>query len=221
MIADNVEIRHRIDQLKLSYEGYTRQLSRPNLSDERQERLKASVRMLEQEGGTLEKLAQFGRVEADRDKIEAEVKARLGIVRERLASDPSLDGYSQEEREQTSGELKALQWALGQDKLVQDTQEWARETAFDPTRAERTLPALLDLVGREGGDTDTRANAAYDAGQLHIVGAIPMLVGALGDEPLVAEMAIQALCRFSKDELRSANVDARVLERVEKARQQD
>src|SRR5450759_3609927 len=107
MIADNVEIRHSIDQLKLSYEGYTRQLYRTNMSDERQERLKASVRMLEQEGGTLEKLAQFGRVEADRDKIEAEVKARRGIVRERLASDPSLDGYSQEEREQTSGELKA------------------------------------------------------------------------------------------------------------------
>ena len=81
-----------IDELKLSYEGYKRQLSRPELSNERQERLKASVQMLEQEIGTLETLVQFGRVEADRAKIEAEVRERLDIVKQRLASDPALDG---------------------------------------------------------------------------------------------------------------------------------
>ncbi|HST05260.1 MAG TPA: hypothetical protein VLQ48_11055 [Chloroflexia bacterium] len=221
MIVANEEIRNHIDQLKLSYEGYKRQLSRPNLSDERQERLNMSVHMLEQEIGTLEKLAQFGRVETDREKIETEVRNRLDIVKLRLATDPALDGYSQEEREQTSGELKALEWALGQDKLLQDTQEWARETAFDPTRAERTLPALLDRVGREGSDADARANAAYDAGQLHIVRAIPMLIAALDDETLVAKTALGALCKFSPEELQEAGVDVQTLEMIAEARQRD
>jgi hypothetical protein len=218
MIADNTEIRNHIDELKLSYEGYKRQLSRPDLSNERQERLKASVQMLEQEIGTLETLAQFGRVEADRGKIEAEVRERLGIVKERLASDPALDGYSVEECEQTSGEVKALEWALGEDRLVRDTQEWLRETAFDPMRAERTVPALLDKLMRESDDVDTKANAMYDAGQLHIVAAIPALAAALGDEPLVSETALGALCKFNDEELRQAGVDEEVLARVGVAR---
>ena len=219
MIADNAAIRNHIDELKLSYEGYKRQLSRPELSSERQERLKASIQMLEQEIGTLETLAQFGRVETDRGKIEAEVRERLGIVKQRLVSDPALDGYSREEREQTSGEVRALEWALGEDRLIRDTQEWARETAFDPTRAERTVPALLDRLMRESDDVDTKANAMYDAGQLHIVGAIPALAAALADEPLVSETALGALSKFSDEELRGAGLDAEVLARVEVARQ--
>jgi hypothetical protein len=218
MIADNAEIRSHIDELKLSCEGYKRQLSRPELSKERQERLKASVQMLEQEISTLETLVQFGRVEADRGKIEAEVRERLGIVKERLASDPALDGYSVEEREQTSGEVRALEWALGEDRLVRDTQEWLRETAFDPTRAERTMPALLDKLMRESDDVDTKANAMYDAGQLHIVAAIPALAAALGDEPLVSETALGALCKFNDEELRGAGLDEEVLARVAVAR---
>ena len=220
MIADNAEIRSHIDELKLSYEGYKRQLSRPELSNERQERLKASVQMLEQEIGTLETLVQFGRVEADRGKIEAEVRERLDVVKQRLASDPALDGYTEEEREQTSGELKALEWALGQDRLVRDTQEWVRATEFDPTRAERTVPALLDRLMRESDDVDTRANAMYDAGQLHIVAAIPALVAGLAEEPLVSETALGALSKFSDEELRGAGVDEDVLARVAVARQQ-
>lgn len=218
MIADNAGIRSHIDELKLSYEGYKRQLSRPDLSNERQERLKVSVQMLEHEIGTLETLVQFGRVEADRGKIEAEVRERLDIVKQRLASDPALDGYTEEEREQTSGELKALEWALGEDRLVRDTQEWARATAFDPTRAERNVPPLLDKLMRESDDVDTRANAMYDAGQLHIVAAIPALAAALGDEPLVSETALGALCKFSDEELRGAGLDEVVLARVEVAR---
>jgi hypothetical protein len=220
MIVDNAEIRNRVEQLRLSYEGYKRQLSREGVTWERQERLRVSVRMLEEEIGTLEKLVQFGRVEADREKIEAEVRSRLSVVKERLASDAALDGYSQEEREQTSGDVKALEWALGEDRLVRDTQEWARETAFDPTRAERRLPAMLDMLLREGSDADTRANAAYDAGQLHIVEAIPMLAAALGDEREVAEMALRALCRFSEEELREAKLEDVVIRRVGRARRQ-
>ena len=176
--------------------------------------------MLEQEIGTLETLVQFGRVEADRGKIEAEVRERLDVVKQRLASDPALDGYTEEEREQTSGELKALEWALGQDRLVRDTQEWVRATEFDPTRAERTVPALLDRLMRESDDVDTRANAMYDAGQLHIVAAIPALVAGLAEEPLVSETALGALSKFSDEELRGAGVDEDVLARVAVARQQ-
>ena len=86
-------------------------------------------------------------------------------------------------------------------------------------RAERTVPALLDKLMRESDDVDTRANAMYDAGQLHIVTAIPALAAALGEEPLVSETALGALCKFSGEELRGAGLDEDVLARVEVARQ--
>src|SRR5207248_2373450 len=107
MIASQSDIRNRIDQLKLSYDGYSRQIARPGISDERRERLETSVRLLEQEIATLEKLAQFGRLEPDRDKIVGSAQDRLALLRERMSGDPALDGYSQEERERTSGEVQA------------------------------------------------------------------------------------------------------------------
>src|SRR5258708_9274677 len=99
MIVSQAEVRSRIDQLKLSFEGYKRQLDHLDLSAERTERLQTEVRLLQEEIATLETLAQFGRVEPDRDKIEAEVRSRLAHVRQRLSSDPPLQQDNTEERD--------------------------------------------------------------------------------------------------------------------------
>ncbi len=163
-------------------------------------------------------LAQFGRLEPDRDKIEAEVRSRLSILKERLANDPELAELAPEDRELASGALKALQWAVGEDRLTQYTEEWARETAPNPTRLERTLPALLALTVRENEDPKARANAAYDAGQLHLTETISALAEALTDQEEVAEMALNALCMFSDAELTEAGIDRTLLERVTIAR---
>lgn len=218
MIVSQADIRNRIEELKFSFEGYRRQVSRPGISDERRERLERGVRLWEEELATLEKLAQFGRVEPDRDKIEAEVRSRISILRERLANDPALSDIPEEYRALTSGELVALQWAVGEDKLAQATEEWTMKTVPDPTRLDRTLPPLLVMTIHESPDPQARANAAYDAGQLHIVEAIPALSVALGDEGDVAEIALGALCLFTDDELVRAGLRGEVVERVRETR---
>ena len=207
MIVSQGEVRNRIEQLKLSHDGYSRQLGRSDLSDDRRARLETSVRLLKDEIATLETLAQFGRVEPDRDKIEAEVRSRLEVVRERLASDPALADLPPEDRDLSSGEVRALQWTLGQDSLTQSTQQWMRETAPDPARLAQKLPALLALALRESSDPNARASAAYDLGKLHITQAIPALAEALRNQPEVAETALSALCTFSDNELRTAGLD--------------
>ncbi len=214
MIMSQGEIRNRIDHLNLSYKGYTRQLRRPDLSDDRRERLDVTVSLLKDEIATLETLAQFGRVEPDRDKIETEARSRLNIVRDKLADNETLVDLSPEERELTSGEIRALQWALGEDKLTQYTRDWAQATAPDPARLSRNLPVLLSRAVKERSDPNARANAAYDLGKLHITEAIPALADALGDEAVVAEIALAALATFSDDELRSAGLGNDILLRV-------
>lgn len=217
MMSQN-DVRNRIDQLKLSFDGYSRQLSRPGISAERRERLETSVRLLSEEMATLEKLSQFGRVEPDRDKIEAEVRSRLAVVRERLANDPELAEVAEEDRVFASGELMALQWAVGEDRLMQVTEEWATKMAPNPTRLARSLPPLLAMTVRENPDPQARANAAYDIGQLHIVEAIPALADALADQEDIAETALNALCLFSDRELGAAGLDQDLLERISEVR---
>jgi hypothetical protein len=174
--------------------------------------------LLREEIATLETLAQFGRVEPDRGKIATEVEKRLAIVRERLAGDPALAELSPEDRNLSSGEARALQWALGRDRLTQDTQEWLRETAPDPVRLARRLPTLLTQALRESSDPGARASAAYDLGKLHFSEAIPALVQALEDRPEVAETALGALCAFDDNELLAAGLDREILERISAAR---
>lgn len=218
MIVSQAEIRNRIDQLKLSYDGYSRQLGRSNLSDDRRERLETSVHLLKEELATLDTLAQFGRVEQDRDKIETEVRARLGVLRDKLANDPTLAALAPEDRDLTSGEIRALQWSLGEDKLTHDTAEWARATAPDPDRLTRTLPPLLIRAVRESSDPNARASAAYDLGKMHIAESIPALAAALDDQPDVAEIALAALCTFTDGELQAAGLAQPLLRRIAAAR---
>jgi hypothetical protein len=215
MIVSQAEVRNRIDQLKLSYDGYSRQLRKPDLSEDRRERLETSVRLLQEEIATLETLAQFGRVEPDRDKIEAEVRSRLSLLRARVASDPALAELSPDDRDLASGAVRALQWTLGEDRLTQHTEEWLRETAPNPARLARTLPLLLARSVRESSDPNARASAAYDLGNLHFTDAIPALADALADgQTDVAEAALTALRKFTAEELRSAGLDDTLLERI-------
>src|SRR5690349_2667571 len=109
MLVSQSEVRSRTDQAKPSFEGYTRQRDHLGLSPERQERLANDVRLLKEELATLETLSQFGRIEPDRHKIEASVRDRLAHLRTRLAADPSLAPFTPEERDQSSGEIRALQ----------------------------------------------------------------------------------------------------------------
>ena len=144
MLVSQNEIRSRIEQVKLGYEGYRRQLSRLNLEGERKERIETDVRLMQEELNTLETLAQFGRIEPDRDKIEAEVSSRLAILRDRMATDPDLALYTQEERDSSSGEICALQWSLGEDILTFYTQELMKGHDPDPSRTDRACrPAYL------------------------------------------------------------------------------
>src|SRR5205807_10568472 len=85
MIASQLEIRSHIEQLRLGQTGYTRQLAKLEISPERRERLEIDVRLAEEEIATLEKIAQLGRVEPDRAKVEAAMRERLLALRTRLA----------------------------------------------------------------------------------------------------------------------------------------
>src|SRR4051794_16583750 len=218
MIVGQGEVRSRIEQIKLSYEGYRRQLDHLDLSVERKERLEVDVRLLQQELATLETLAQFGRIEQDRDKIEASVRERLAHLRERLATDPDLATYTPEERDQSSGEIRALQWALGEDTLTLYTNELMKGHDPDPSRTDRALPGILIHALEEGPDVDTRASAAYDLGKLHITQAIPALAAALTDDPFVADLALRSLASFSDEELAAANLAPAVISKVVEAR---
>src|SRR5207248_3302797 len=90
LIASQAEIRGRIEQVKLSDTGYRRQLALLNVSPERRERLETDVRLAQEEIATLETLAQLGRVEPDRGKVEVATRERLDAVRARMSSDPAL-----------------------------------------------------------------------------------------------------------------------------------
>ena len=218
MIVSQTEVRSRIEQIKLSYEGYMRQLGHLDLSAERKERLEVEVRLLQQELATLETLAQFGRVEPDRDKIEASVRERIDHLRERLAADPNLAVYTAEERDQSSGEIRALQWALGEDTLTLYTNELMKGHDPDPSRTDRAMPGILIHALEEGPDIDTRASAAYDLGKLHIARGIPALAAALNDDPFVADLALRSLASFTDEDLAAANLDPSVRARITEAR---
>ena len=216
MTASHAEIRTRIDQLRLSYSGYQRQLDRLDLSEERRERLGIEVRLLGEEIATLEKIAQVARVEPDGDKIATIVRDRLVAVRGRIAADPDVAELTPEERDYTSGEVKALLWALGEDRLSLNLGILMEGYSLsDPTRADRVLPGLLTRTITEGESAEARANAAYDVGKMRITQAIPALVAALEDDPWVAEIALDALCAFTGEELRQAGVPDSVMQRVE------
>jgi acyl-CoA synthetase (AMP-forming)/AMP-acid ligase II len=92
MIVSQNEVRARIDQLQLNYEGYRRQLSRLELSGDRRERLERDVLLIGEEIATLEKIAQVGRVEPNRDRIEEIVRERLAVFKTpvRIAFLPSM-----------------------------------------------------------------------------------------------------------------------------------
>jgi len=216
--VSQAQVRSRIDQLTLSFEGYKRQLYHLDLSEERKERLQTEVRLLQEEIATLETLAQFGRVELDRDKIEAEVRSRLAHMRQRLASDPALHDYSADERDMASGEVRALQWSLGEDTLSLYTQELLKGHDPDPSRTDRAMPGILIHTLEEGPDVDTRASAAYDLGKLHIAQGIPALAAALTDDPFVAELALKALASFSDDEISTAGLPDDVIAEIRQAR---
>ncbi len=220
MIATQSAIRGRLEQTRLSFEGYSRQLARLDLSPERRERIETDVRLLEQEIATLETLAQLGRVEPDRERVEAAVRERLAAVQDRMASDLTLSNLTGAERNRILGEVRALSWALGEDRLTQGMQMIMEGHEYaDPSRTDRALPAILINMLRAGPDTDSRASAAYELGKLRIAQAIPTLADALGDDPFVAEAALHALCAFQDDQLAEAGLDESLIEKVRSVRQ--
>lgn len=218
MIVSQNEIRSRIEQLRLNYEGYRRQLSRLDLSGERRERLERDVQLLDNEIATLEKIAQVGRVEPDRARIEEIVRERLAVVHERFASDPATAHLTSQEHEAISGETRALMWTLREDTLTRYSDELARGRTPDPERTNRAMPTILTHTLRNGPNVEARASAAYDLGKLHVAQAIPALADALADDTLVAQMALGALARFSDDELTAAGMAPAIVEQVRAAR---
>jgi HEAT repeat protein len=218
MIVSQNEIRSRIEQLRLNYDGYRRQLARLEPSGERRERLERDVQLLGDEIATLEKIAQVGRVEPDRARIEEIVRERLAVLHERFSTDPTTAHLTAQEQELTSGEARALLWTLREDTLTRYSDELAKGRTPDPARTDRAMPTILMHTLRNGPNIDARASAAYDLGKLHIPEAIPALADALGDDPLVARMALGALARFSDDELTAAGTAPAIVEQVRAAR---
>jgi hypothetical protein len=209
MIVSHEEIRARIEQLRLNCEGYRRQIAHLDLSPERRQRLENEVHLLEEEITTLEKIAQLGRVEPDRGKIEALVVERLETVRSSLAALPP------DQHESASGEVKALLWALGQDRLTLSMRQLAlNRLRPNPHQTDRTVAATIIHNLRAGPDPETRAGAAYEAGKLQIAEALPHLVAALGDHRLVADVALEALACFADHQLRAAGVAEDTLARI-------
>lgn len=219
MIATQNEIRSRIEQITLNYNGYKRQLARLDLTQERQTRLEIEVRLLEEELATLEKIAQLGRVEPNRSWVEASVRERVVALQEQLDADPALAGLQPDERELASGEMRALRWALGEDMLSQVTRELnVGQHKPAPENTDRVVAAMLTRTLENGPDAELRASAAYDLGKLGIVQAIPLLAAALNDEPLVAGIALHSLCGFSDEQLRQAGLSGEQLAKVRAAR---
>lgn len=219
MIVSQGEVRSKIDQVKVGYEGYKRQLKRADLTIERKGRLEAEIKLAADEIATLEKVAQLGRVEQDRTKIEEIVRERLAAMRAKLAADPFLAALSSQERDLLSGEVRALVWALREDTLTLFTQELLRENEHhDSGRTDRALPAILIHTLEEAPEIDARANAAYDLGKLHITQAIPRLAAAFHDHRVVADTAFHALTLFTDDELKEAGLSISLIERIKEAR---
>ncbi|MEO8286345.1 MAG: HEAT repeat domain-containing protein [Chloroflexota bacterium] len=218
MLVSQGEIRNHIEQIKLSYEGYRRQLDRLGLSDERRERLETDVRLLQEELAMLEKLAQFGRVEPNRLKIEQAVRERLEHLRTTMRNEPTQKGRNAAERDMASSEIRVLQWALGEDTLTLYSQELQKGHDPDPSRTDRAVPGILIHALEEGPDVETRASAAYELGKLRVAQAIPALVTALEDDPFIAGIALSALAGFTDDELTAAGLDKDVIRKVQAAR---
>ena len=219
MLATQDQLRGRIEELKLSFNGYNRQLDRPNLTPDRRERLEVETQMLDEEIRTLEKLAQLGRVEADRAKIELSVRERLAVVRQRISADLDMQGFSQDDLDESSGEIRAFLWALGEDRMSYNVRIIMEgHDKRDPNRTAHAMPTILIHTIEEGPNPESRGSAAYDLGKLHITQGIPALATALKDEPMVADVALGALCSFSDEELQAAGLGADVLGQVRKAR---
>ena len=219
MLAGPGEIKNRMEQLRLSRDGYNRQLERLDLTPERAERLRREVVELALEISTLEKILQLLRVEPDSGKIEQIVRERLVVVRERLAGSPELDGLSPEERDLRSGEARGLLAALGEDLLSELTRDLGPRTSRqDPEAIHRAEAQMLIETLETNADRDTRAGAAYDLGRLQVIRAIPALASALDDDPVVAEMALLSLGKFTDEQLEDAALDASVIAVVRRSR---
>ena len=221
MIVEQAAIKSRLDELRLSYDGFTKQLTRQGLSSERAERLQSDLELLREEIATLEKLHQLGRVEADRARVEAAVEERLEVVWERLGEEMQALALEPEAIGAISGEAKALLWALGRDRLTLAMREMSQNVpGRDPGRTDRAIPNILLHALREAPDAESRASAAYELGRLQLVEAIPALVHAVDDaDPFVVDVALQALGYFSTDALREAQVNPTLIERVAQARE--
>jgi hypothetical protein len=219
MLVTPNQVRTRIDHLRLSLDGYNRQLQRLDLSDERRSRHEAEVRIFAEEISTLRKLLEVMRVEPDPEKVEIIARDRLAEVRENLARDPLLEELDSAAKENSSGEARALLWALGEDTFS------AGMRAAEADRAERgasgavqALPMILRSGLSTGADANARASAAYELGVLHVVEAIPDLAAVLGEEGPVAEMALLALSRFSDNELFDAGLSTEIVGAAQRAR---
>lgn len=220
MVASQAEIKSRIEELRLSHSGYTRQLGRPGLSRDRQERLEIDVGLLQEEIATLDKILSLSRIEPDHTKVQAAVQERLDVLAARYAEDPALAHLEPDELGAASGEARALLWALGRDRLTIAMHEIIKSHGpRDTGRTERAIPNILKHALEEGPDPDTRASSAYELGKLHIQEAIPSLVAALNDpDSFVGQVALRALAYFSDEELAKAQVVGGVLRQVSAAR---
>jgi hypothetical protein len=217
MLASSGEVRNHIEEVRLSSDGYKRQLRAPGISPDRRGRLEGEVALMEEEIATLEKIAQLGRVEEDRAKIEAMVLDRLTTLKERMASDSATAHLRPEEYAYVSGEVKALLWALGEDRLLQSMRQASASrdaSQGNPAQFDNAVAATLVRALREGAERDTRASAAYDIGRLHLVAALPALGAAIDDHPHVAAVALRALSTFSDDELSEAGVPETVMRKI-------
>ena len=220
VIAGQGEIKSRLDELRLSYEGYNKQLGRPNLDPERAERLRIDLELLLEEISTLEKIHQVGRVEPDRARLQQIVEERLEVVTARLYSDVRFSDLQPEELGAVSGEARALLWVLGRDRLTVAMREMAQQGHEpDPQRTDRALPTILLHSLQEAPDADSRASAAHELGILRVEEAIPSLVQALSDpDEFVRQVALKALTNFPVETLKEAQVDPHVVEQVARAR---
>ena len=219
MIVDQAAIKSKLDELRMSYDGFTKQLTRPGLSAERAERLQVDLAMLRDEIATLEKLHQLGRLEPDRARVAAAVEERLEVVRERLGDEFPSIGLEPEAVGAISGEAKALLWALGRDGLSMAMHEMSLNVpGRDPGRTDRAVPNILLHALQEAPDAESRASAAYELGRLKVVEAIPSLVQALDDpDPFVVDVALQALGYYTQEALREARLSPTLIERVAQA----
>jgi hypothetical protein len=193
MLASQAEVRSRIEELKQSFAGYGRQLSRLDLTPERRERLELDRAVLEEEIATLEKIAHLGRLEPDRGRVEAAARERLEERRRQLGSDPELAHLTSSERESISGETRALVWALGEDPFAEGVRGiMVGHERADHARADRELPDILIRFVTGGPNVESRASAAYELGKLRVAKGISALVGALSDVPEVAGIALRS-----------------------------